>query len=691
LRKKTPVNTQAEGEQMGSGLTIALALALCTAAAEAETTRYSVVIHEHIAGGQTTEVAADGTVRVHLSFRDNGRGPDLDEEFVVANDATFIRYRASGTSTFGGPIDDSFERQGNNATWQSLADRGTATVTQRTIYVATEIWPEATARLARAALHGSNARIPAVPGGELAVTKLRSERLQRNGRTRDVTLYALTGLDIGPYYVWLTQSPEERLFAVTNPNWWCIEAGWEAEGPALEKAQIEASGAQHKDLAAKLRHVLPDPILIRNVRVFDSEHAELRPPQDVFVHRGRIAAVYDAGAAPQDAGTVFDATGRVLLPALFDMHDHEWSWNAVQQIAGGVTTGRDLGNDNAYLAVLIKRFERGEAVGPRIVPAGFIEGESEYSARLGIVVSDLDGVKRAIDWYAQRGYPQIKIYNSFYRQWVPEATAYAHKRGLRVSGHIPAFMRAEEAVQQGFDEIQHINQVMLNFFVKPDTDTRTLARFYILADHARDLDLDSQPVQDFIGLLRSRQTVLDPTLAAFESMFTQPQGDPSPTYEMIADHLPIVMQRSLRTNSMKVTPDNVAGYRASYAKMVEMVGRLHRAGIPLVAGTDNVAGFTLHRELELYVKAGIPPAEALRIATWNGAKYTRTLDRLGSITPGKLADLIVVDGDPTQDISAIRRISLVMKEGVVYYPEEIHAATGIKPFASALRPVAGSQ
>jgi hypothetical protein len=104
-----------------------------------------------------------------------------------------------------------------------------------------------------------------------------------------------------------------------------------------------------------------------------------------------------------------------------------------------------------------------------------------------------------------------------------------------------------------------------------------------------------------------------------------------------------------------------------------------------VAGTDAVAGFTLHRELELYVQAGIPPGEALRIATWNGAKYTRTLDRLGSITPGKLADLILVDGDPVSDISAIRRINLVMKEGVVHYPAEIHAATGIKPFADPLR------
>ena len=109
-----------------------------------------------------------------------------------------------------------------------------------------------------------------------------------------------------------------------------------------------------------------------------------------------------------------------------------------------------------------------------------------------------------------------------------------------------------------------------------------------------------------------------------------------------------------------------------------------------MAGTDDIAGFTLHRELELYVQAGIPPAEALRIATWNGAKFTRTLDRLGSITPGKMADLILLEGDPIENISAIRRINLVMKEGVVYYPSEIHEATGIKPFADPLRVIAAT-
>ena len=243
---------------------------------------------------------------------------------------------------------------------------------------------------------------------------------------------------------------------------------------------------------------------------------------------------------------------------------------------------------------------------------------------------------------------------------------------------------AEDVVRQGFDEIQHMNQVMLNFFVTAKDDTRTLARFSIVTENAYRLDLNSTEVRDFLALLRRGPTVIDPTLVVQEGRFNQRQGEMNPSYAPIADHLPLATQRGLRTNSMNLTEQNAQRYRASHAKMVEMAGVMHREGIPLVAGTDAMAGFALHRELELYVKAGIPPADVLRIATWNGAKFTRTLDRLGSIAPGKLADLILVEDDPTKDISAVRRINLVMKDGIIFFPSEIHAATGIKPFVTPI-------
>lgn len=154
------------------------------------------------------------------------------------------------------------------------------------------------------------------------------------------------------------------------------------------------------------------------------------------------------------------------------------------QIAGGVTTVRDLGNQNDHLQDLIDSIDSGRTIGSSIVPVGFIEGASPHSARNGIVVASAEEAIAAIDWYAQRGYRQVKLYNSMRPEWIRRVAAHAHARGLRVSGHIPAFMRAEQAVRDGYDEIQHINQVMLNVLVTPQDDTRTLRRFTLVGDKA---------------------------------------------------------------------------------------------------------------------------------------------------------------------------------------------------------------
>jgi imidazolonepropionase-like amidohydrolase len=667
---------------------LAVLVALGTLADQGDTTRRYKILFQGKAGGeQLTRVGQDGSFVVDFSYRDNGRGPDLKEQFALAPDGTLQRYSVKGASTFGASIEESFTRSDDSVQWTSSADRGSAKRTGAAAYVPVECSAEMMARIVRATALQPGQHIQALPGGELAAEKLVDEHLEVGGQTRDVALYALKGLKEEPYFCWLTRQPELRLFAQIEPGWiQVVEAGWEAAADKLEARQVEAGNALVNRLAERLSHRLPEPIVIRNARVFDAEHATLRAAQDVYINRERITALYEAGSKAESVGTTIDAGGRVLVPGLFDMHAHLTTWAAMQDIAGGVTSVRDMGNDNRFLLGLMQRIERGLTIGPRVMPAGFIEGSSNFSARGGIVVSDLEGARNAIDWYAQRGYPQIKIYNSFHRDWVPEAVQYAHRRGLRVSGHVPAFMRAEDAVRQGFDEIQHINQVLLNFFVTPEDDTRTLARFYLVAENAYRLDFASPRVRDFLALLRRGPTVIDPTLATFEGMFTQLQGQTNPAFAAIADHLPLATQRLLRTNSMKLTSENAQRYRDSYAKMVEFVGLMHREGIPLVAGTDDMVGFTLHRELELYVTAGIPPAEALRIATWNGAKYTRTLDRLGSIAPGKLADLVLLEDDPTKDISAVRRINLVMKGGLVYFPAEIHEATGIRPFVKPLIP-----
>jgi hypothetical protein len=402
------------------------------------------------------------------------------------------------------------------------------------------------------------------------------------------------------------------------------------------------------------------------------------------VRDGRIVSVVAAGKGGA-ADNVIDGGGRVLLPGLFDMHGHVGRWDGGLNIATGVTTVRDMGNDNASLQQLIVEEKAGTLLAARVVAAGFIEGESAMSARNGFVVNTLEEAKKAVDWYADHGYVQVKIYNSFPKDLLRETAAYAHAKGLRVSGHVPAFMRAQDVVEQGYDEIQHINQVLLNFLVDDKTDTRTLQRFYLPAEKVADLDFDSKPVQDYIAMLARKQVVIDPTLSTFEFLRQRP-GEMPQSYAPIAAHMPPDIQRGLRVGEMKIPDEATAArYAKSYAKMVEFVGRLYKAGVPLVAGTDALTGFTVQSELEWLVRAGLTPSQALQVATWNGAKYSRVLDDRGSISPGKRADLILVDGDPTADIADIRKVALVLKGDTAYYPSEIFDALGVAPFAASVK------
>ncbi|MGH8197834.1 MAG: amidohydrolase family protein [Steroidobacteraceae bacterium] len=659
--------------------------ALCFAfAAHADTTfEYNVLFAGKKGGAQTTVIGDDGRIRVSYSHRDNGRGPDLEEEISIADDGTIRSYRLQGKTTYGAVLDERFSLKGGRASWRSVSERGTKEIGAPAMYVPNYGSPEIHAMIARATQRAAGSRLAALPGGELHSMKLEEARLGRAGRERAVALFAIDGLGLQPDYIWLDADAGMRLFAsISVGGSHVIASGFESDSPELERLQQDAEAEYLRAIAAKHAQHLPSPILIHDVRVFDTNSAKLGAPADVYVHDGRIASIYPAGAPNRDVATVIEGAGRALLPGLFDMHSHEDAWNSALQIAGGVTTSRDMGAaDNAMLAELIDHIERDEVIGPHIEPAGYIEGESPFSSRGGFVVASVDEAQAAVDWYAQRGFRQVKLYNSMKPEWAAPVAAYAHSRGLRVSGHVPAFSRSERVVRDGYDELQHINQLMLNFVSEPDTDSRTIVRFTLAGEKTRDLDLDSAQVRDFIALLAERRTVIDATMATFESSYTQRPGDMDPSLAAIADHMPFATQRAWRNNSTDVSGDKLEIYRASWQRMIEFLGRLHAAGVPLVAGTDSIAGFTLHRELELYVQAGVPPGEAIRIATENGARYSGVLGETGTVERGKRADLILVDGDPTANISDIRRVSYVLKEGVGYAPADIYETFGVRRFA----------
>jgi cytosine/adenosine deaminase-related metal-dependent hydrolase len=643
------------------------------------------------AGQQVVTHGDDGVTRADFIFKDNGRGPELKEEFTLAPDGTFTRYQVKGTSTFGAAVDEWFSRTGDKVEWHSTSDNGTQSVGGTGMYTPLGGSPEAFSVAMAALSKRADGKLPLIPSGTLTMRKVAEAQVSNGDSRRQVQLLALTGVGFTPTFAWATTEGTPRLFAFIVPGFLqLIEDGWQANANALEATQKQAEGDALVDLQKRMVHPLAGTTLVRNVRVFDSEHATLGAASDLLLEGGRIASITKAGGKTH-ADHVIDGNGRVLLPGLFDMHAHFGAWDGGLHMAAGVTTIRDMGNDNATLQQLMADEKAGQLLSPHVVPAGFIEGESPMSARNGFVVKDLDEAKKAVDWYHAHDYPQIKIYNSFPKAFLRETAAYAHSKGMRVSGHVPVFLRAQDVVEQGYDEIQHVNQLLLNFFVDDKTDTRTLQRFYLPAEKTADLDFDSKPVQDFIALLARHKTVVDPTLATFDFIRQRP-GDLSQAFAAVADHLPPDVQRGLRVAEMKIPDDATAArYEKSYARMVEFIGRLYRAGVPLVAGTDGTPGFTLQRELELYVQAGLTPSQALQVATWNGAKYARVLDDRGSIEVGKRADLVLFDGDPTTDISDIRKVALVLKDGSAYYPSEMDAALGIKPFAEPVRVLEGSQ
>jgi imidazolonepropionase-like amidohydrolase len=280
--------------------------------------------------------------------------------------------------------------------------------------------------------------------------------------------------------------------------------------------------------------------------------------------------------------------------------------------------------------------------------------------------------------YARLGYRHIKLYSSLKPELVPGIVEAAHARGMRVSGHIPEGMTAEQAVRAGFDEVQHTNMLVLNF-LSDTLDTRTPQRFSGPAQEAAGLDLDSYEMRAFVALLRERGTVIDPTLNVFENLFTARAGEVDPVLAAIATRLPPTVQRGIRGGGLPVPEGMDQRYRDSFQAFLRLIAMMHRAGIPIVAGTDALPGFALHRELELYELAGIPAREVLQIATIGAARVAGRATDLGSIEAGKLADLILVDGDPANGISAIRNVQLVMKDGVFYRPEELYGALGIAP------------
>ena len=648
-----------------SSVLVLLLLAACATQQpplQEQTRRYTVLMSTNQAGSQVVTTRGDETT-IDFEFNDRGRGPKTHTVLRVDSNGVPLSLVTTGNDYFKTAVEEHLTTT-DKVAWKNSSESGEGK--RGAFYSSMYGPPEESAVLARALLKAGG-KLAIHPGGQASIRKVDEQDL----RGTRVTAYEISGLGFTPYEIWLDS---DLNFFGTVSSWLStIREGFEGDAKQLIDAEDARKNARSAELAKKLIQ-RPGRVIVVNARVFDPRTLTLSEPTTVVTADELIDTVGEDSL--YSAGAFFDAKGGVLLPGLWDMHGHLNDVDGMLNIAAGVTSARDLGNDSDTILRLKAKFDAYEAVGPRLVLAGLIDGRGPFQGPTNQLAENEEEAKKVIDFFAGRKYEGLKIYSSIKPELVPFLTRYAHEKGLRVSGHIPAGMRAENAVDAGYDEIQHVNMLMLNFM--PDvTETRTPARFTEPAKRGADLDLNSAEVRAFIEKLRARNVVVDPTVSTFEAILVARAGTVSPLHAAIADRLPPQVRRGLLTGGLPVPEGMDERYRASFDKMLAFVAALHRAGVTIVAGTDEMAGFALHRELENYVRAGIPPAEVLRIATLVPAQVLKRDAVLGTIEPGKFADFIIVDGDPTKNISDIRKVVTVVKGGRVYDPAKIYRELGV--------------
>ncbi len=658
-----------------------LAIAFAGRAGAANTEKFSIVQNGATVGKLSATTDGD-TVNVDYAVNENGRGPKHHETLRLNSDFIPIEWSVTGTSLMGGPVAESYVWKSGKATWASQADHGEISAAIPQLYVVDDDSPWALEVYARALLKTPSHTLQVLPSGTIKLTTVRAATIGQGDNALPVTIYRLDGVKLDPEYVVLDRSGS--LFSTLGVGSLTVRQGYEKEADALSEIARQLGFDLARDRQRRLAHHFDAPLRIRNVRIFDPRNGALGAPSTVVIARGRIAEILpvsDRDAEPKNEVLV-DGEGGTLVPGLHDMHSHTSLESGLFYLAAGVTSTRDMGNDNKFLLALIPQIDSGEILGPRITPNGFLEGRSPFSAHTGFIPETLPEALRDVHWYADRGYFQIKIYNSMNPDWVKPIAGEAHKLGMTVTGHIPAFDTPDRAIQDGYSEITHINQLMLGWLLKPGEDSRTPLRLTAMA-RAADLDLSSPEVKRTLALMKANHIAHDPTAVIVERLMLSRAGTVQPGDAAYLDHMPIGYQR-YRKRTFVPLHDAAEDerYRKAFAKVIDTLRMLHENGIRLLPGTDDGTGFTVHREIELYTLAGMTPAEALRAATLLPEEYFGRSNDLGTIERGKIADFFLIAGDPTKDIRAINAARMVSKGTSIYFPSEIYEELSIKPFAT---------
>ncbi len=439
-------------------------------------------------------------------------------------------------------------------------------------------------------------------------------------------------------------------------------------------------------------------VALTHVRVIDGTGGAPLDDQTVVIEHGRIAALGGAAATPAPTGAkVIDLAGYAVMPGLVGMHDHlfypsgrpaqlyltnEMAFSAPRlYLAGGVTTIRTTGSLDTYTDLSLKQLiDEGKLVGPKIHVTGpYLEGKGAFTPEMHELTGPEDA-RKTVEYWADEGATSFKAYMDITRTELAAAIEAAHKRGLKVTGHLCA-VGFREAAALGIDDLEHGLAVDTEFVPGKTPDVcppqektdETIAR----------LDVESSPVQETIQELVRHHVAVTSTLAVFETfaanrpplqgrvldaMLPEARIDYLATRARVADKADPVMPALLK-NEMQFERDFVKA------------GGLLLAGVDPTGYGGALAGFGDQREVELLVEAGFTPLEAIRIASSNGAQFLGELDRIGTLAPGKQADIVVIHGDPATHIADIEKVEMVFKDGVGYDSakliESVRGAVGL--------------
>ena len=620
---------------------------------------------------------ADGRSAYRMSMSLRGWVTETDEVLTLGRDGRPSRIAVRGYTDQGDATEDFNVDGAGVAHWKTSVDDGSAP------YGAARYNPYGGPWLAgekdvEALVAAGDKGIDMLPSGHASLKIGQSVTIDGPAGAKTVKLAFITGLGFAPSPVWLDS--DNHYFGNAGVIS-LLPENYEKAGPKLKDVQDAGTAAMVREVAHRfLSPANRAPTLIDHVLLFDSVGGRYLANRAVLIAGGKVAAVGAGGSIKAPAGTTrIDGRGKTLLPGLWDSHQHVGDdWNLLQNLATGMTNYRSPGTMIVDALSIYKRRATGDLLAPDGKISVIIDRKDPLAAQVALTVSSAAETIAAVRKIKAAGMWGVKFYTSMTPAWIAPAAAEAHRLGLHVHGHVPAGMRPLDAVRAGYDEITHINFIMMQAMPQAVVDkANTAARLEGPAKYGKDVDLDSPAMKAFYAELAQRKTIVDPTLSVWEPMMTSDGSAVSPEYAPFMEVVPASVARSFKIGGYPLfdglTRDD---FRKSFAKMVGLVGRLHRAGVRIVAGTDGY-GLELVRELELYQQAGLTNAEALQTATIVPARMTGMDKTTGSIAAGKDADMILVDGDVAKDLGALRHIRTIFSDGYRLDGDALRKASGI--------------